>query len=139
MGVFESLLNNTFTVERRTRTSDGQGGWTIGYTALGSVEGRIRPATSREREVADQEEQQISHVLYVVASEDIARGDRVTSGDLTVEVLGVREPSLAGEHLEIDCLERAAEETESYIAGFQYWPATYWPVTYWPSQYWANT
>lgn len=114
MTVFTSLLNNTFTVSRRTRTDDGQGGWEIGYGTSWTMEGRIRPATSNEREVAASEEQQISHVLYVEYGEDITRGDRVVCGDLTVEVLGVREPSLAGEHLEIDCLERQPETTEEY-------------------------
>ena len=109
MSVFESLLNNTFIVERRVRASDGQGGWTISYSASGTMEGRIRPATSNERVVADAEQQQITHVLYVLAGEDIARGDRVTCGDLVVEVLGVREPSEAGHHYEVDCLERQKE------------------------------
>lgn len=58
------------------------------------------------------EERQISHVLYVVHGEDIERGDRVACGDLTVEVMGIREPSKAGHHLEIDCLERQDEENE---------------------------
>jgi len=107
--VFESLLNNTFTVERRVRVGDGQGGWTITYIASGTMYGRIRPATANERVVADAEQQQITHVLYVVAGEDIARGDRVTCDDLVVEVLGVREPSLAGHHYEVDCLERQKE------------------------------
>ena len=111
MTVFESLLNNTFTVEKRGRTGDGQGGWTITYIASGTVRGRIRPATANERVVADAEQQQITHVLYVVAGEDIARGDRVTCGDLVVEVQGVREPSEAGHHYEVDCLERQREET----------------------------
>jgi len=109
MSVFESLLNNTFTVERRARTGDGQGGWTISYSASGTVLGRIRPATANERVVADAEQEQITHVLYVLAGTDIARGDRVTCGDLVVEVLGVREPSEAGHHYEIDCLERQKE------------------------------
>lgn len=109
MSVFESLLNNTFIVERRARVDDGQGGWTITYIASGTVEGRIRPATANERLVADAEQQQITHVLYVLAGEDIARGDRVTCGELTVEVLGVREPSKAGHHYEVDCLERQKE------------------------------
>ena len=109
MSVFESLLNNTFTVERRARVGDGQGGWTITYIASGTVLGRIRPATANERIVADAEQQQITHVLYVLAGEDIGRGDRVTCGDLTVEVLGVREPSEAAHHYEIDCLERQKE------------------------------
>lgn len=107
--VIESLFNNTFTIERRTRTSDGKGGFTIGYLSQGTVSGRIRPASGREREVAAQEGRDISHVLYVAADEDIARGDRVSVGDLVVEVQGVREPSQAGHHLEIDCWERQKE------------------------------
>jgi len=106
-----SLFNNTFTIERRTRTSDGQGGFTIGYSSQGSVTGRVRPASGREREVAAQEGREISHVLYTAADEDVARGDRVTCGDLILEVLGVREPSKAGHHLEVDCVERQKEET----------------------------
>jgi len=114
MKVFQSLLNNTFTVERRDRISDGQGGWAIVLSELSTVEGRIRPATTAEREIAATEERQITHVLYVEAPGDIARGDQVTCGDLVVEVMGVREPSLAGRHLEIDCLERQHELVEEY-------------------------
>lgn len=109
MSVFEGLLNNTFTVERRDRLADGQGGWTIVYAEVGAVRGRICPSTGKERVIADSEEQQITHVLYVVAGENVARGDRVTCGDLVVEVLGVREPSEADHHWEIDCLERQEE------------------------------
>jgi SPP1 family predicted phage head-tail adaptor len=111
MSAFLGLLNNTFTVERRSRVSDGQGGWIIVYETVATIEGRIRPANSTERLVADSEEQQITHVLYTEADVDVARGDRVTCGDLTVEVLGIREPSLAGHHWEIDCLERQYELT----------------------------
>jgi SPP1 family predicted phage head-tail adaptor len=109
VSVFQSLLNNTFTVERRVRIGDGQGGWDIHYIEIGTVYGRIRPATANERVVADAEQEQITHILYVVAGEDIARGDRVTCGDLVVEVLGVREPSEMGHHYEVDCLERQKE------------------------------
>lgn len=110
MSAFESLLNHTFTIMRRERTSDGQGGWTITYVEIGSAEGRIRPASSGEREVAAQEQRQISHVLYVAAGgTDIARGDLVIGGQLTVDVQGIREPSQAGHHLEIDCLETQRE------------------------------
>ena len=115
--IFQSMLNNVFTVSRRVRTSDGQGGWALAWEAVEPVTGRIRPATSSERETAAREERQITHVLYVVDGEDVARGDVVTwqSGPaglalaLEVEVQGVREPSLAGEHWEIDCVERQVE------------------------------
>lgn len=117
MSIFTSLLNNTFTAECRDRLDDGQGGWTIVYAEAGTVQGRICPAGGTERVVADSEEQQISHVLYVATlhtttGREITRGCRVTCGDLVVEVLGIREPSEAGHHWEIDCLERQHEETE---------------------------
>jgi len=111
MSAFESLLNHTFTIYRRGRTSDGQGGWKITYGEIGTAAGRMRPASSAEREVAAAEQRQISHVLYVVDGADIARGDLVIGGGLTVDVLGVREPSQAGHHLEIDCMETQREVT----------------------------
>lgn len=116
MTVFESLLNNTFTHYRRRRTADGQGGWAIDYPQIGTVTGRIRPATSAEREVADTEEREVSHVFYCLAAEDVRRGDRLQATSagsgytLLVEVDALREPSLAGEHLEFDCQERQIEE-----------------------------
>jgi head-tail adaptor len=114
--VFATLLNHTMTVYRRDRTSDGQGGWAISYAMLGTVKGRIRPASSAERETAALEEREISHVLYVKAVEDIERGDQVElavgdGGPLVVDVMGIRQPSRAGHHLEIDCLQRVGETT----------------------------
>lgn len=109
--VFLSLLNNTFAISRLQRTPNGQGGWAEEYVSIGSVLGRMRPASSSEREVAALEERSISHVLYVVAGTDIARGDKVELDALVVTVEAVREPSEAEEHLEIDCLERQFETT----------------------------
>ena len=112
MSVFTSLLNNALSIYRRTRTGDGQGGWSISYALNGTAVGRIRPAGGRERDIAMQEGREITHVLYVVDGTDIKRGDRVYVGDLIVDIEGVREPSLAGEHLEIDCRETQVEESE---------------------------
>lgn len=111
MVAIERLFNNTFTLYRRDRTADGQGGWTITYASNGTAEGRIRPASSTEREIAMQDRQEISHVLYVLATADIARGDQVELGALVWDVLGVREPSLANVHYEIDCMETQLEAT----------------------------
>jgi head-tail adaptor len=116
VSVLESLLNKTLTVEKRLRVSDGQGGWAEAYTSIGTIAGRIRPANANERVVAEQEEEQITHVLYTATlttsgGEALARGCRVTEGDLTVEVLGARNPSRMDHHWEIDCLERQSAET----------------------------
>ena len=112
MSAFTSLMNNTFYSFRRERTADGQGGWAITYAPHLTFLGRIRPATSAEKETAQQEGRAISHVLYVVYGTDIERGDMVIGGRLTVDVLGVREPSQAAHHLEIDCIETQRESTE---------------------------
>lgn len=112
MTVFESLLNNTASIERRRRTGDGQGGWVIDYVPVGTAAVRVRPASAGEREVAQAEGSDVSHVLYAVYGADIERGDRVTVRDLVLAVLAVREPSLAGEHIEVDCTERQVEATE---------------------------
>lgn len=103
--VFQSMLNHPYTIRRIRRTSDGQGGWSKDFVPVETVQGRLRPASSTEREAAMLEERQITHVLYVFYGTDIARGDLVEGGGLTVEMQGIREPSQAHEHLEIDCLE----------------------------------
>ncbi len=105
MTAFGTLLITDFEVYRIDRASDGQGGWVVSYADIGSVSGRIRPASSTERQTAMLNNREISHVLYVGADADIVRGDRVEAEDLVVEVLGVRNPSNAGHHLEIDCVE----------------------------------
>jgi len=112
MTVFESLLNREFYLWRRDRSADGQGGWPFNYIANGTVQGRMSPGSSRERVVSDVEEREVTHTFYCLAGEDIGRGDLIStestinSSDLVVEVDGVREPSLAGKHLEMDCHER---------------------------------
>lgn len=117
MSVFTSLLNNDFAHFRRRRSPDGQGGWPLDYPPEGAttIRGRIRPALSREREVAASEERLVTHVFYCEASADVRRGDRlqclspVSGYLLIVEVDALREPSLAGEHLEFDCNEKQKE------------------------------
>ena len=112
MGLFAVLLNNSFTVQRQVRIDNGQGGWAIAYADAGSVAGRLRPASGAERTVALQEQRAITHVLYVRAGEDIQRDDLVTGDEVTVRVQGIREPSRADHHLEIDCLETQKGATE---------------------------
>lgn len=109
MSVFSSLLNHDFRHLRRRRSPDGQGGWPIDDVEMDPVRGRIRPANSSERETAMLEQRVITHVFYCWATEDIKRGDQLIYSDLTVEVLGTREPSKAGHHLQIDCQEIQSE------------------------------
>lgn len=109
MRAFDALLIHPFTISRRARIDDGRGGAPVTYTEIGTERGRIRPASSEERQIAAQEGRQISHVLYLRGGADIGRGDQVEGAGLMVDVLAVREPSRAGHHLEIDCRERQSE------------------------------
>ena len=113
--IIASLYIHTFVISRPSRTDDGQGGWTIGYADVGSIQGRLRPASATERTVAQQEQARITHVFYCGADEDVHRGDLVSGAGNVVEVVAVREPSHMGHHLEIDCLEiqKEGEETTS--------------------------
>lgn len=111
MTVFGSMLNNTGQISKLRRTPDGQGGWAIDYTSGAAVDCRLRDASSSEREVAQKEERQITHVLYLEIGQDIARGDMIMVDGLTVEIDAIKKTDrendhLALEHLEIDCLER---------------------------------
>lgn len=113
MSVFESLLNNTFLIWHKVRTPSGQGGFPFDYAVVASVNGRMCPASGSERREAMQESREITHTLYVVAGADLTRGNRVSLGDNVWEVKGVREPSMAGEHWEVDCLEKQNERPEA--------------------------
>ena len=103
--VFDSLLNTTFSHYRRTRTSTGSGGWTIGYTQVADFLGRIRPVEGKEQEIAESVERRITHVLYTKPDLDIRRGDKIEDTSREFEILAIREPSEHGHHLEIDCEE----------------------------------
>lgn len=111
MSEFDGLLITTFESYRKARASDGAGGWSEAYASIGTVLGRLRPLTATERISADKAEARVTHVLYCRTTADVARGDIETSGDMTVEVIAVREPSLMAHHYEVDCRQTQPEET----------------------------
>lgn len=113
MSVFTSLLNHDFAVERRFRSLDGQGGWVFIYQPIGTVTGRIRPASSTEIIAASQEQRTITHVFYCLHGEDVQRGDRLTYADLTVDVNARRGPSRENKFWQIDCQETQVEVSEA--------------------------
>ncbi|MFO7274416.1 MAG: phage head closure protein [Bacillota bacterium] len=100
------LLNRVVTIERKTRTHDGQGGWKEGWQVVGTIRARVRPSTARERSaVAIVPEAIVTHVLYTEYGADIRRDDRVTLEDGTrLKVVAVLRPS-AGHHLEVQAEE----------------------------------
>ena len=97
------LLNRTLTHLRATETVDEYGQPQYTWQVLGTFPGRIRTASVQERTAAGL--QQVVHVDYVVYAPpevDLRRGDRVQDGDVTVEIVFVRVPSVPGHHLEAE-------------------------------------
>ena len=109
MPIISALFNNTFSIYRPARAADGQGGWDITYTLMGTLEGRLSPSEGFSKEIAQSEEVHFTHRLYTNADEDIRKSDLVLIDTLTLEVLMIKEPSLADHHLEIDLRERQEE------------------------------
>lgn len=97
------MLNNVFIHKKIKRSPNGSGGWEESFVDSSSVTGRMSPNSSREQDVADKERSEITHTFYTTWPSDVDRRDRLTLGLETFEVLAVREPSLAGEHVEVDC------------------------------------
>lgn len=105
MSLIETLFESSLAVQRRTRASNGQGGWTETWATASTIAARMRPASASERTLAVQRQAQITHVCYCAADEDVTRGDQLSGEGRTYTVVAVREPSHVGHHLEIDCLE----------------------------------
>lgn len=107
----QALYNTTVEVRRDNETSDGQGGVTKTPVLVGTVRGRISPASLAERTVASREESLLTDHLYCDESdaEDIQRQDVLTepSTSRTFKVLGIRYPSVRGQHVRVDLESRA--------------------------------
>jgi SPP1 family predicted phage head-tail adaptor len=113
--MFPSLLNREFEHYRKTRTTDGYGGWEEVFVQLPNFRGRLRPVEGKEQEWAESQIRQLMYVLYTEANLDIRRGDKILIDDHELEVMLVREPSQAGHHLEIDCKE--IQKENQYVTG----------------------
>lgn len=92
-------------IQRKDRTSDGQGGWSETWSEVAYERGHLRPTSAREKLAGGQEKADVSHIAILRKGADIKLGDRLKLDDLIVAVVGIREPATAGRHLEIDGAE----------------------------------
>ena len=99
-----NLLNKTASIFRKTRTSDGQGGFIESFVSQGSCLVRVSPNGGSEGTIAASEKREVGYKIYTLTTVDIQRGDKLIIGDLSVEVLSVIEPSLMAHHYEVDCI-----------------------------------
>lgn len=89
MALHPRFATHTATVERRTRTSDGAGGFPETWTAAGSVVGSLQPAGAAETNHGDQGLAEHRWVFYCDPDTVIVRDDRLTIGGDRYHVLSV--------------------------------------------------
>lgn len=104
------LLNRTFDRWRRTSTADGMGGSGSTWTAVDTVRGRLSSPSPSEQQTAAQAGVRVDYVLYLDGDTDVARGERLRDGGLTVEVLTVTRPSIPGHHVKATVVEEPWDE-----------------------------
>ncbi|MGX1133187.1 head-tail adaptor [Streptomyces glaucescens] len=102
------LLNASAEVWRETRAPDGMGGWISAWAAVATVRARFSQPSAAERVVAAQNAAELSHVVYLLASADVRRGDELRRGTDVFEVLATFEPSEPGTYLRANCKLRQA-------------------------------
>lgn len=98
-------LNRKFTIQRKGRSSDGQGGYQFIWIDAGSEYGRIRPASAGELISAHRRESQISHVAYFRGAASFHIGERLTLDGRYYIIQDFRNPGGMSRHLEVDCVE----------------------------------
>lgn len=100
---FESLLIDTFTPQKATKTSDSQGGFTTLWVGGTAFSGRLSRLAVQERMAQDKETAIATHKVYCLTSVDVDPDDRITLGSRVFEVVGVQRPSnlTTNGHLEI--------------------------------------
>ena len=106
MGISSGLLNETFTPQTLTETSDGQGGVTSAYADGTAFRGRLSSLPVDERMSADKLTVYASHKLFC-ANQTIVETSRIRNSDSTryFTIKGIVNPSNNNDHLEITVLE----------------------------------
>lgn len=99
-------LNASAEVWREGRVSDGMGGWITGFALLAAVRARFSQPSAAERVIAAQNGADLSHVVYLLSSADVRRGDQLRSNGQVFEVLATFEPSVPGTYLRANCKAR---------------------------------
>lgn len=107
------LLNRTFNRWRYTQVDDGMGGGTIQWTQIDTVPGRLSSPSPAEQQAAAQEGVHVDYALYLAADTDLARGERLVDGDITVEVVTVTVPSVASHHVKATVKQEPWDEPTS--------------------------
>ena len=93
------LLNTTATVERESRTADGQGGFTTATPMVATaVPCRLSAPSAADREAGGRLDARVAQTAYALGGADIRRGDRLIVGGRTFRVVAQVDPSIPSHH-----------------------------------------
>ena len=70
-------LNQRITIERKTRTPDGGGGYTETWTETAEVWALVRPMSGQERSHAQQAQTRANYLIVVRSGLDVLETDRI--------------------------------------------------------------
>ena len=106
-------LNASAECWRKGQVSDGMGGWQTGWAQVGAspVRCRLSQPSATERVVAAQNGADLTHVVYLLTTADVRRGDELRQPGRIFEVLATYEPSEPGTYLRADCKVRQVSTT----------------------------
>ena len=86
--VQSETLPGTAVISRNTPTSDGMGGWTDAWAAIGTVDGRVSPSGGgSERLIAEQITDDDAWNITLPYNTDVTAKDRITIDSRTFEVV----------------------------------------------------
>ena len=87
--VQNETLPGTAVISRNSPTSDGMGGWTDAWAAVGTVDGRVAPASESgaERLVAERITAEDAWVITLPHDTDVTARDRIVIDSRTFEVV----------------------------------------------------
>ena len=104
MPISSGLLNQTLTLQTLTETDDGQGGVTSVWSDTGSFKARISSLSAQERMAQDKMTTFATHRVYC-DNMNVTTADRIKWGSYYFKIIGIKNPSEAFHHLEIDVVE----------------------------------
>lgn len=100
------LLNTSAEVYREERSPDGMGGYVTAWQPAGVVRARFSQPSVTEQVLAGQAGDSRTHLVYLLPTAGVRRGDQLRLGTDVYLVLKTLQPSVPGTYLRADCLFR---------------------------------
>ena len=101
-------LRSLVTLQHRTKTTDGSGGWTNTYTEYAKVWAQVKPLSGRETLTSLQLENPITHRIYLRYRDDIIASDRIVHRSRNFNIRSILDRDELKRYIEISAEENVA-------------------------------